>query len=240
MRVAMMSCWDYRDAWRPFLELLKHFWPGLNRITLVIDKAPESQELDRLLEDFQNLDVYQAPHEMSENWCQVATAYANQLISEDVDGVLMLQEDFFLNSLVNEQEVLRAYLLLQKYRADAIRLYPCPGADEPLEEGERVFGKVAVKADYLVSCQASIWKPSFLKTITSEFKTPWEFEINGTQMARAMGAKVLSVFREAERPWPIEYVCTAIVRGKWLPAAKNLCDSLSIKADFSKRGFYGE
>jgi hypothetical protein len=144
-----------------------------------------------------------------------------------------MQEDFFLNAPVREELIDEALWKLDATGAGMIRLYPCPGADTDYD-GDPRWGIVWPGSDYRISCQASIWEPAYLGRITGLCKKPNDFEINGTKISAQLSQLVLAFKREV-KPWPMEYLCSAISRGLWNPDAIELCNRLNIPIDLSMR-----
>jgi hypothetical protein len=152
----------------------------------------------------------------------------------NVDGILLLQEDFLLNAPVHQDLIGHALEQMQSRNAGMVRLYPCPGSDE--DYGDPHVGIVRKGSAYRISCQASIWRPDYLHAIASQCgDTPRDFEINGTRIAESLPDEVLAWKRESE-PWPIQYYCSAISRGKWEPAALEFCRQQGVEVDLSLRG----
>lgn len=165
-----------------------------------------------------------------ESWCSVVARCAQK----SDDAVMILQEDFFLSAPVNQPLIDHALEQMKARNAGMVRLYPCPGADE--DYGDPYFGIVKRGSRYRISCQASIWRSDFLYAIASQFNTPQEFELMGSGLSDALPSEVLA-FKRDVKPWPLEYLCTAIVNGKWSQGAKQLCDSLDIEVNWSMREF---
>lgn len=162
-------------------------------------------------------------------WCQMLEQFANSC----PEPLLLLQDDFFIHA-VRHHLIERAADLVSQGAA-CVRVYPCPGA-EPSSNGHQ-FGRVAKGADYRISCQAAVWNPQYLAKIAHHAKgSAADFELIGTPYSGTLPEPVLAFKRECQ-PWPIEYLCTAIVRGLWLHDAKKLCDQFGIETDWSMRPF---
>src|SRR5688572_15991372 len=107
MRIAVVSCWKYRDAWRPMLELLEKFWDPIrpNSVHFVTDQLvkdePHYRALGRFVDGFFSIN-------RDASWSEVVAEYA----SGSDEPILLLQEDFFLNAAVNEELVAKGYALL--------------------------------------------------------------------------------------------------------------------------------
>lgn len=220
MRVAVISCDAYADTWLPFVELLNHFWPTHPPVTLITDKleaVPPS--------GYESVFVYDSP-----SWCAILRAYAFQCD----EPVCLFLDDFFLTAPVQEPLIERGLEQMQATGAGCVRLYPCPGGEE--EYGDPHFALVPRGTRYRISLQVGIWRPSYLVAVAAGFDNPWDFEIQGSAVSDELPPPVLA-FKRAVQPWPVEYLVSAIGRSLWSPAAKTLCDSLHIEADWTMRGF---
>jgi hypothetical protein len=122
---------------------------------------------------------------------------------------------------------------MEKHQAGIVRLYPCPGATS--YNGDKFFGEVEKGTRYRVSCQISIFQPTYLAKLAQHANTPQEFEIQGSAISDTLPETVLAWRREVT-PYPISYEVTAVIRGLWSKGAKDLCAKHGINADFSKRG----
>jgi hypothetical protein len=222
MRLAVISCWAYRDAWAPFFALLEKFWPNHPQAWLLTEHIEPSAKVPN------NVQVFSGPNSLRWSWCQVVRAFA--LTSGD-EPILLMQEDFFLSGPVNTGLIERALVELELQKAGSVRVYPCPGGD--IDYGNPYFAEVQHGTSYRISCQATIWRPSFLAEI-ARFRTPFDFEVLGGPVADNMPDKVLA-FKRDVHPWPMEYLCTGIIRGKWMADSRALLEANGIPVDFSMR-----
>ncbi len=206
MRIAVASCVAYQDTWKPFLALFNKFWPDCEyKLEIVADTANPSTP-----------------------WGLVVSNFA-RIVNEPI---LLFLDDFFLNAPVYPDLVSRGLQLLETESAGCVRLYPCPGADEPFTDD--IFGRVSVNADYRISTMPAIWKPKYLETIASQYNTAWDFETEGTVFSRQLPEPIFATRRDATR-WPISIMATGITRGMWRPEAKQLFEDNGIEADLSLR-----
>lgn len=224
MRVAVASCWKYRDCWRPFFLLFEKFWPEMDPecVDLISD------EFDDAL-DWPMKNVY-----VSENkpWAKMLAEYAGDF--DYYEAIMLLQDDMFLNAPVNQPLIEHALDVLDYDDVGAVRLYPCPGANAP--SPDFYFGPVTRGTAYRNSLQATIYRPDYLRAIASRYNTPQEFEIEGSKWASESRSELVLAFkRELPQPWPISYECTAVVSGKWTRSALELCASHGIEVDTSMR-----
>lgn len=230
MHIIVPTCAAYADAWGPFFTFFQRFWPKCPYpLTLVTDLLPSFDHL-----------ATTRPAAFSVigrdlGWCK-NFLQGNRSISPEPEFVLMLQEDFWLSAPPDDTYIARA---LDIMRADpsiaCYRIFPCPGSDQ--EVGHPDYGEIGLNTEYRVSCQAGIWRTSELVQVLERFTTPAEFELCGTEFFRneRPGSRFVSVRRLAPDLWPIQYICTAIVRGQWLPGALHFAKQQGVPVDTSKR-----
>lgn len=227
MIIVVNSCWAYRDAWKPFFALLGKFWPEHPRAYLLTD-IPGEVDCPAPGNSILSLDGHRGLESWGPRLARFAVLHSEQ-------PILLMQEDFFLTTPIKTDLVQRALEFMRTRSAAALRLYPCPGADQ--ECGDPNFGLVSRGSAYRVSCQATIWRPGILNLLGSMFGEPAAFELQGTEYAATnIDSEIYATKRESQ-PWPIEYICSAISRGRWNPDAKRLCDEHGIEADWSMRQF---
>lgn len=216
MRVVVASCFKYRDTWKPFLALFERFYGG--PITLLTDRIER--------EVFPH---WVTLHLEDGSWSEMLAKYARK----QSEPILLFQDDFFLTDTVIKSVVHEAEKEMRRWNAGCVRLYPCPGGIQ--EYGNPYFAEVPKGTEYRISCQASLWKPEYLATLARlAGGKAMHFELLGNHYANSLDEPVLAFKREVY-PWPMEYLCSAISKGKWNPDAKVLCDSLGIEADFTQR-----
>ena len=218
LAIVMATCYKYRDTWHPFFTLFEKYWPNCKLKKYVVADCSVNAPSDWI--------VIQSKPETS--WCKTVL---NGLDCIQQRSVLLLQDDFFINAPVREDLVKISVEHMNEVGANALRIYPCPGPDE---ECEGNFGVLSKNADYRVSCQATIWDRAILRIMMMRFETPMQFELEGTMWARKLTLDLLG-WRRDSVPWPISYICTAIVRGCWTKSAIEFCTEEGIPLDTSLR-----
>lgn len=234
MRVVVVSCWKYHDCWEPFATLLGKYWPNHPYALLITDHHDQWHFLPEL--DCLDLNRETTNGICDESWCSIVAYFAHckhgPTFTND-EPFLLMQEDFLLNAPVNQELVEHGLKLMERQAIGAVRLYPCPGATESSDDN--YFGPVARHTPYRNSLQATIWRPSYLRAIAERYKTPSEFELEGSEWASSHLKDEVWAFKREVEPWPISYYCSAISRGKWEPAALEFCKQQGIEVDTSMR-----
>jgi hypothetical protein len=224
MILIVPTCYGYRDAWNPFFQLKKIFWPDCPFDTvLVTDQYEVGHWSDQ---------VFVVGHD--EGWCKNLSTAIRSTRFKNEDYFLMMQEDFFLNDPVDTEFVNYAIDLMERDSdIGCFRLFPCPGPDIVSQQNPDM-GFVSPGARYRISCQGAIWRKSYILQILDRCNTTMDFELKGTEISSYLQGVVLSITREKKR-WPLPYLCTAIVRGGWHPDAIKLCKSHGIPVDSTRR-----
>lgn len=226
--ILVPSCWAYRDCWQPFMQLMEKFWPKRKFLTvLVTDKMDEDMwDGDSVINHYGDF-----------GWCGNLARALKEEMAGGTKQFILLQEDFFLSAEVDSDFIEYCLGLMGKEGLiNAIRLYPCPGPDSVsnLDDSGRL-GLVSKNAPYSVSCQAAIWRANYLLMLAERYNTPQEFELSGSLHEPDIFGCTLALKRESH-PWPLQYICTAIVKGKWQKGALEHCKKFGIDVDTSLRG----
>jgi len=146
--------------------------------------------------------------------------------------VIMLLEDFLICEPVDTARIRALGSYMKNRKAGYLRLRPTPGPDVLCEDNPEV-GENLNGTAYRICTQSSLWDKQVLLALLRNGETVWDFEIQGSRRTDEMDVLLLSVIRETRHPLP--YFCTAVVRGKWLRDAVELCRREGIEVDLSVR-----
>jgi hypothetical protein len=231
----MVSCFGYRDAWPHFKFFIEKHWRGCKIPWATITDKAEGPGIGQVLQVGSD-----------KGWTR---NLANGLIQAkqrfpDTKHIVLWQEDFFLTATVQQEAIDEAVRLLDSDpMVGCVRLYPCPGGD-PTAMVSTNYGEHKRRVDYRISCQVAIWRYEYLMKILDNEKldgypTPREFELDGTEFSNLMKEVVLAWDRQRQ-PWPVEYLCSAISRGRWSPDAVRYCRENGIEPDLKFRAMEQE
>ena len=224
--ILVSSCDAFFDAWKPFADFLEKFWSECPLETFLLTNVLSVRS--RRLQ----------PIAVGEDrgWSSNLLAALEQIPQP---YILYFQEDYFLTSLVRQEQLAKDFAYVIEVGADSLcfraRSEPDPGF-QPLNER---FGIVPLASDGRTRCQVTLWKRSALQSILRRGETAWNFEARGS--ARTQEMEILSYFHRDNTPVP--YLMSAISRGLWMPDAIALCREHGVAIDpfsrplFSKRPF---
>lgn len=226
LAVVVSSCDAFADVWEPFFTLFFRYWPD----------CPYPVHLIANERRFAHPRVTTLCVGTDRGWTDNLRSAL-----EHVPGthLLYLQEDYLLRRPVDTPRVASLFDHVVARGAACLRLYPTPGPDQPDPDGLPGVGRIGADAPYRVSLQAAIWDRRALESILVPGENGWQMETLGSARSRSLSAPFLSVERrlrpDGDLDVPIPYVCTAVVKGKWIPAAVALCRAEGIPLDLERR-----
>jgi hypothetical protein len=148
---------------------------------------------------------------------------------------MIILEDFLITHYVDTRQIKELWQYMLEKNAACLRLFPCPGPDKSCKDNPNV-GLIVKGAPYRSSTMVAIWDKEILLTLLQNGETAWEFELKGTKRTNNLDRPFLSVINSNDPP--IQYICSAIIRGKWIPELPAFFKKEGIHIDFSQRGFW--
>lgn len=217
--ILVVSCDRYRDVWGPFFTLFWRYWPD----------CPYPVYLGA------NQEVYPDPKVQTIlvgpdlKWSPGLLKMLRDLPRPDL---LYLQEDFLLSGPVDTAWVKDLIAYAKAKKAGCLRLMPIPGASHPCPDRDDV-GELPKGSQYRVSMQAAWWEKRVLSSLIQEQEPMVQFEVQASRRSVELPEAFLSL-REG-KGYPLNYFTTAVVRGRWEPAAVRFCRREGIRVDLQAR-----
>ena len=217
--IVVPSCDGYEDSWAPFFSFFFKYWPDCPFPVYLITGEkiyPDSR-------------VHTIALGTDNGW-------ANNM-KTSFDGIpekyfLYFLEDVFLTRKVDTERIMALLHVLKNEHVSCLRLYPSPGPDEPYAPNKDL-GVIGKDAPYRVSTMTAIWDKEAFIRLLKPGENAWQMELEGTKRSWLSDELFLSV-------WPgspaIEYLATAIKRGRWQYDAVMLCSREGVTVDLSHRG----
>lgn len=197
----VLSCDKFCPVWPAFYALLFKYWPESrgNVFHYSENLDPKILGVTPLLSGLKTSPA---------NWSD-GLLYALERINSP--NLILMLEDFFLNSRVNCEKIGEIYMKMQGHPdIGCFRLVPIPGADQPVDAES---GKITRKAPYRISTQVAIWEKGFLKSIVKSGENPWEFEHLGTERSRTVNREIWAMLPAPPSKRILTHV-NGIIRGK--------------------------
>lgn len=227
LAMLVLSCDAFADAWDPFFKMFFTYWPDCPYTVYLCSETREFIHPSvRIMKPGRRL-----------QW-SARLQWALQQMSEDY--LIFLLEDYIFLKPVSTERIEYHFRVLKETRSCYLRLFPCPGPDEPLA-GYPGIGVIHPGSPYRNCTQAAIWKKDALLAILDPNESVWEFELIGVKRADQLEGMFLCVEIDEhgdpleEGDYPITYFCTGIVRGKWRREAVKIIRRHGFDVDLTAR-----
>jgi hypothetical protein len=220
------SCDTFSDCWDPYFHGLKKYWPDCPYEVFIITNYWDVKgDLVRSIKvgkdrGWSNNTLLALKH--------ITTPY-----------IIYTHEDFWIKSRVDTKVIEDYIRLMETDKVNYIGIYPGSGPLVPFPLDGRL-GLISDCAPYRTSLQVAIWRKDVLEDLIVEGENPWQFEILGTERSKHYGNTFLSVIRFFDKKnepyhYGINYVCTAINKGRWSKEAKQYAEFEGLAIDFTNR-----
>lgn len=211
--ILINTCDKFEDCWDPFFKLWSIYWPD----------CKAKVYLNTEYKDFSYTGLDIIPVKCCEGK-QFKGKYASwsqcllwALESIDSDIILYMQEDYFLNGIVNN-EMVEHYVQYMQNHSDVpcIQLSTVGIPDCNVVNSQEHLNDSDPNFFSYVSCQAALWKKNVLRNLVREHESAWQFEFYGSKRAKFLGCRFLTIDHEWLRQYNyvIPYLATGIIRGK--------------------------
>lgn len=227
LAVLVLSCDKFADAWEPFFNMFFHYWQD----------CPYKIYLFSETKDFDHPRIVNIKAGETLSW---SACLELALTKIEEDYILFLLEDYIFLKPVSNERIERHFKILQETNSCYLRLFPCPGPDEPLE-GYSDIGVIKPGSPYRTCTQAALWKREAMLSLVDPTENGWEYELNSVNRSEKLYGKFLCVeIDEKGDPlengdYPITYFCTAINRGIWRRDAVKIIRKHGYKVDLNAR-----
>ncbi len=223
----------FEDCWIPFFKLFKKYLPDCNANILLNTEFKEF-EFDGLniKSSKVNLGI-----ERKLSWSECLLKALKQV---ETPYVLYLQEDYFIEKRINNEEIINLVSTIKKTKTIKYLGLTHRGNYPPFDKyfPDNRFKVVSKKSKYRISTQAAIWDVETLISYIVPDENGWMFEIFGTQRAKNRNDLFLTINIDFYPDSLVFYQLTGIVKGKWIKTMPALFNREQICIDFNARGFY--
>lgn len=224
LAVLIMSCDRYDDTWEPFFHFFDKYWPDCPyKIYFASNyRYPAHPRIQPVL------------FNQETNWSdELAVVLANMPESH----VLYVQDDYFLLKAVDNDAIDHLWKKMLARNVSYLRLFPL-SLEEPFPDDSEI-SPIRPDDPYRTSLQTAIWDKAYLSSLLVSGESPWDFEVQSPARARTTKAVFACVTGKSANPsieeYPFYYFCTAILKGKWMRGAWELCRDEGIILDPKRR-----
>ena len=218
------SCDAYSDVWEIFFKCLKVHWPGID---MPIFLNSESKQYDN-----SDVQVTTLNYSGKSEWCG---RLKDALLKIESEFVLLLLDDFCLNSDVNLENLNKCFFLMQADPTISCIHIPERGVESNTSFSIRLMDN----REYgVLGCGPSIWRREDLLFFTREWLSAWLFEAYGSYYARKskkriyfIGNNTSDIFKYSGK------MGGCIHKNYWVGCVvRPLIEELGIDIDLNERG----
>lgn len=179
--LVVSSCDKYEDAWYPYFELIKKYWPEHpKQIVLITEK--KSYETEGL-----NIKTYNYPET-----CTWSERLYYTLEKIKTKYIIFSLEDFFLLDYVKQDRIDECYQWMEENSQIAVcRLYSSDSSKLIPTEKYKDFYIADSTMGYRLETQVALWNRETLMSFIDLSENPWQFETNGTERIKDTDKKFL-------------------------------------------------
>lgn len=238
LTVLVNSTDSFEDCWVPFFTLFSRYWPD-NPFPIVLNTESKDFRFDGL--DVRASGVgrfWKGEGRMPWSDCLI-----HCLDSIDTRYVLYLQDDYFLNGLV-EQGLLEEFVgIMEAENLPHVRVMELDrNAGHRQSNLHPLLWEIGSTASYRLSLQAGLWDKVALRSLLVAGESAWDLERKGNLRSYSISKPFLCQNLDefnAKGRYPVPYRPTGIIRGQWnAEAVLDLFQQHGIQVDWSQRGFY--
>lgn len=210
--ILVNSCDAYEDAWYPFFELLKKYWVDCN-YPIVLNTESKIYKDDVL--NLKCFGLYSP---------ETRVTYGQRMIQHlkriPSDFIIMMMDDFFLRSPVDNEKI--AFYIDYMKKNGNVAYISFDAVKDSYNIDDKSLNECVLRprcGEYKVNLQAGIWRKEKLLSCIRSHESPWEFETKGSIRSFEMQDKFYTMKDISLSP--IDYgkrpgLTWGIVRGKWV------------------------
>jgi len=224
--ILVSSCDEYADLWDPFFQCFQKHWSDCELPIYLMSNSKV----------FPNNIVKTLTTNHFKDWSSEMSQILDQYPHE---YLLYIQDDYLFTGKVENVIINRLIDIMITYSAGYLRLYPHPGKRKSIQiYGNNEILELVKGSPFVTSLQISLWHTQTFKNLLVSGETIWDFEKYSPSRTIKLKRNLYSVPRIEEianRVYAINYVCTAVRKGKWRKDAVEYCYQNNISIDLSQR-----
>ena len=230
LTIVVLSSDGYKDCWEPMFKSLKMFIPNIEKFEIILS----TNNLDY---DYPGLDVKVVTHGLNKPWSKRVFDSINEASNETI---LLLVEDYFLRSNINESKFLE-YLELFESNSDVdhIRLVNYGNKFEVKKSSINDLDTIDSNTKNRFMFLPGLWRKEIIKKYLTQFEGPYIAEKTADYRAKIYSHGFYCASMDYISKHGHFYHTSssgAVYKGKWKPWVIDFLKDLNIQIDLEKRG----
>jgi len=232
--ILVNSCDAYKDVWPLFFAALDDYWPGRN-VDIVLNTESSQKDLSNMVR------VSSCNDDICRKYW--GARFINALESVETDFIVVLYDDFILESQVDAKKInsLVAHMVKNTDIAVHYLTNVCP---ELLQDEDGGNQQILMKngIEYRLNSSPALWRKSDLISYIGVYDTPWAWEVFGSYRTYIDNKKFYTPKSFLNNSYNYAYKKGgAIYRGKWVSSVvKDKIKKYKLNIDLQQRGISAE
>lgn len=182
--LVVSSCDKYEDAWHPYFELLKKFWPEHPEKIFLITESKSFKS--------PNLNIEVCNYGDNCTWSERLYKTLKRI---DTKYIIFSLEDFFLLDYVR-QDIIEKCVNWMENDSDIVECRLHGSEYDGLVESEEYapFRFAGSDTPYRLDTQVALWNREALMNFIDQSENPWQFEGDGTKRIKDVDKKFLWLY----------------------------------------------
>lgn len=226
--IVVNTCDSYADVLGLFFCGLNRFWPDCP-YPIVINAEMRKYDYSAGVHNYFADDGV-------DDWGKRLCLTLDSIQSE---YVLMLYDDFVLNSFVNNDYVSDALNRLRSEEKAVVAYLIDISLPLKSSNGIELFQEIKDRVDFKLNSAPAIWRKKYLMNYVAPGDTPWAWEVFGSYRAWGDGNLYFALKHGCDDIYPYNHTKGgAIYRGKWVREVVEQAQAVfPIQIDWNQRGF---
>lgn len=169
--LVVSSCDKYEDAWYPYFELIKKYWPEHPENIALITESQNYKTEGLDIKTYNYPDTFTWSERLYRTLEKIETKY-----------IIFSLEDFFLLNYVKQDRIEECYNWMEENSNIAVcRLYSSDSSKLIPTKKYKDFYIADKNIGYRLETQIALWNRATLMSFINLSEDPWQFEAYGTQ-----------------------------------------------------------
>lgn len=166
--VVVNSCDYYEEAWFPFFELVKKFWPDRNMEIVLNTETKNYEDME--------LEVRCLHSDPAMAWSDRLISVLNRVHTK---YIILLLDDFFLQGYTDQKEIENCISYMENDSQIAVFYFKHITGHHSVSKKYQKYYEMDVRRKYILNFQAAVWNRKVLLGFLESGKSPWEIEEEG-------------------------------------------------------------
>lgn len=231
------SCDKDEDTWYPFFKLFEKYWYNFPKEWGVVLNTETKKFI------YKNIDIVCDGGGADRHNLSWTKRLYNVVKKIESDYIILTLSDYFLLDYVKQEEIEKIiFAMKERKEIGYICLYPNEHSEKEDEEILNEYVRCKKGTSYVINAQVGIWKKDYLLRLLRMNRSPWEWEILGSELSYWLDESVYVIKSSENLPYPYDWRAdgVSIYSRMWTRKCKEFFveNDIDTDIDFNIRGVW--